>query len=403
MQEGGRTIAAMTATRRDWDVIVVGLGALGSAAVYWAATRPNTRVLGLEQFELGHANGASADHSRIIRLSYHRPDYVRLAKRAYETWAAVEAEARERIVTVTGGLDLWPSGATIPMSDYTGSLTAEGVPFELMDAPDVMRRWPQWRLDDDVTAMWQSRGGLADPYKGNAAHRRLAADRGATLVDQTPVTAIREVGGAYEVDAGGTTHGAGRVIVTADAWTNELLASFDRRLPLTITKEQVNYFAAPDPAAFAPDRFPVWIWMDEPSFYGFPTYGEAGPKVALDCGGQPTTPATRTFGRDEAAYQLVRGFLERHLPGALGPTIYTKTCLYTLTPDRDFVVDRVPDAPGVVVGLGAAHGFKFASVLGRVLAELALDGSSPSDPELGAFKIDRPILLEEAPATSWMI
>ena len=142
--------------------------------------------------------------------------------------------------------------------------------------------------------------------------------------------------------------------------------------------------------------------MNEPSFYGFPTYGEAGPKVALDVGGQPTTPATRTFERDEAAYQLVRGFLERHLPGALGPTIYTKTCLYTLTPDRDFVVDRVPDAPGIVVGLGAAHGFKFASVLGRVLVELALDGSSPSDPELGAFKIDRPILLEEAPATSWM-
>ena len=111
----------MTASRRDWDVIVVGLGALGSAATYWAATRPGTRVLGLEQFELGHANGASADHSRIIRLSYHRPDYVRLAKRAYEMWAAVEAEARERIVTVTGGLDLWPAGATIPKNDVASN------------------------------------------------------------------------------------------------------------------------------------------------------------------------------------------------------------------------------------------------------------------------------------------
>ena len=117
-------------TRRDWDVIVVGLGAFGSAAAYWASTRPGVRVLGIERFELGHANGASADHSRIIRLSYHRPDYVRLAKRAYETWATVEAEADERIVTVTGGLDLWPADPAIPQADYTGSLAAEAVPFE---------------------------------------------------------------------------------------------------------------------------------------------------------------------------------------------------------------------------------------------------------------------------------
>jgi sarcosine oxidase len=394
-----------TADRRDWDVIVVGLGALGSAAAYWASTRPGTRVLGLERFELGHANGASADHSRIIRLSYHRPDYVRLAKRAYTTWREVESEAGgDPIVTVTGGLDLWPADPAIPMDDYTDSLAAEGVPFERLDAAEVMRRWPQWRLRDDVTAMWQAKGGLADPFKGNAAHRRLATERGATLMDRTPVDAIRPLpGGAYAVDAAGTTYETARVIVTADAWTNELLASFDRRLPLTVTKEQVTYFAAPDPAAFGPDRFPVWIWMDEPSFYGFPTYGEAGPKTAQDCGGQPTTPETRTFERDDAAFQRVHDFMAEHLPGALGPPILTRTCLYTLTPDRDFVVDRLPEAPGVLVGLGAAHGFKYASVLGRVLVELAIDGSSPSDGELAAFGIDRPILLESAPATNWMV
>ena len=393
----------MTHDRRDWDVIVVGLGAIGSAAAYWASTRPGVRVLGLEQFELGHANGASADHSRIIRLSYHRPDYVRLAKRAFETWAAVEAEAGERIVTVTGGLDLWPADPAIPMADYTDSLATEAVPFEILDAAEVMRRWPQWHLPDDLRAMWQSRAGLADPYRGNAAHRRLAAARGATLVDRTPATAIREVGGAYEVQAGGVTHGAGRVILAADAWTNTLLADFDRRLPLTVTKEQVTYFAAADPAMFAPDRFPVWIWMDEPSFYGIPTYGEAGPKAAQDAGGQPTTPDTRTFDRDEAMYDRVRRFVETYLPAAAGPELLTKTCLYTLTPDRDFVVDRVPGAPGVIVGLGAGHGFKFASVLGRVLVELALDGGSPSDGELTAFRIDRPILLERDPATSWLV
>ena len=185
----------MTDGRRDWDAIVVGLGGIGSGAAYWLSRSLGAGVLGLERFEMDHANGASADHSRIIRLSYHRPDYVRLAKRAYETWAEVEAEAGEPVVTTTGGLDLWPADAVIPQSDYTDSLAAEDVPFELLDATEIRRRWPQWQIADDVTAMWQAQGGLADPFKGNAAHRRLATAHGATLRDRSPVTAIRDAGG----------------------------------------------------------------------------------------------------------------------------------------------------------------------------------------------------------------
>lgn len=393
----------MPTDRRDWDIVVVGLGGFGSAAAYWASTRPGVRVLGLERFGFDHDQGASADHSRIIRLSYHRPDYVRLARRAYATWEDVEAAAGVRVVTVTGGLDLWPADPAIPMAPYPASLAAEGVPFELLDAAETMRRWPQWHLDAGTTVMWQPDAGLADPYRGNAAHRRLAVERGATLLERTPVTAIRAVGGAYEVDADGQTHVAGQVVLTVDAWTNDFLAGFDLRLPLTVTREQVTYFACPDPAAFAPDRFPVWIWMDDPSFYGFPTYGEAGPKVAQDCGGLPTTAETRTFERDEAASRRVTDFLAARLPGAVGPPILTKTCLFTLTPDRDFIVDRLPDAPGVQVALGVGHGFKFASVIGRILAERAIDGSSPSDGDLSAFRIDRPILLEPDPPTSWLV
>jgi sarcosine oxidase len=390
--------------RRDWDAIVIGLGALGSGAAFWLSRSLGAGVLGLEQFELGHVRGASADHSRIIRLSYHRPDYVRLAKRAYESWAVVEAAADERIVTVTGGLDLWPADPGIPILDYTESLTAEGVPFELLDADEIRRRWPQWRLDDGVTGMFQAQGGLADPNRGNAAHQRAAVANGAMLLDRTPVQAIRDIGdGTIEVETTDGVHQAPRVILATDAWTNRLLAGFDRQLPLTVTKEQVTYFACPDPAAFAPDRFPVWIWMDVPSFYGFPTYGEAGPKAAEDCGGVPVDPDTRTFDRDEAAFERVESFMAAHLPGALGPPIYTKTCLYTLTPDRDFVVDRLPDHPGVVVALGAGHGFKYASVLGRIAAELAVDGETPSAGELDAFRIDRPILLEKDPPNSWMV
>ena len=394
----------MNETRRDWDAIVVGLGAIGSGAAYWLSRSLGDGVLGLERFELDHSNGASADHSRIIRLSYHRPEYVRLAKRAYETWAEVEAVSGERIVTTTGGLDLWPADAAIPKSDYTDSLAAEGVPFDLLDAQEIRRQWPQWRIADDVTAMWQAQGGLADPFKGNAAHRRLARAHGATLRQNAPVTAIRDAGGGdLEVATPQATYRTRRVVLAADAWTNGLLASFERRLPLTITKEQVTYFACPDPAAFAPERFPVWIWMDDPCFYGFPTYGEAGPKAAEDCGGRPVDPERRTFERDETAFRSVTTFLADHLPAAVGPPIYTKTCLYTLTPDRDFVIDRLPEQPGVSVALGAAHGFKFASVIGRILAEWSVDGRSPSEPDLGRFRIDRQILLEADPPTSWMV
>ncbi len=391
--------------RNDWDAIVVGLGAIGSGAAYWLSRRLGAGVLGVEQFELGHANGAGQDHSRIIRLSYHRPDYVRLARRAYEAWAEVEVESGTTIVTRTGGLDIGPREAAIPLDDYTRSMTAEGVPYEHLDGPEISRRWPQWRLGDEHHGLFQADAGIADPNKGNAAHQRLARAHGATLLEHAPVSRLRALqGGGIEVElADGSLHRAPQVVLAADAWTNDLLGSFDRRLPLTIIQAQVTYFAAPDPARFAPDRFPIWIWMDDPSFYGFPTYGEAGPKAAEDVGGDEVTPATRTFDRNEVGFTRLTEFLERHLPEHVGPEIYTKTCLYTLTPDRDFVVDRLPDAPGVLVALGAAHAFKFASVLGRILSELAVDGATPSAAEIERFTVDRPILLEANPVTSYLV
>jgi sarcosine oxidase len=390
--------------RTEWDAIVVGLGAIGSGAAYWLSRRFGDGVLGLEQFGFGHDNGASQDHSRIIRLSYHRPDYVRLAKRAYETWAEVEAASGATIVTRTGGLDVAPREASIPLDDYTRSMTAEGVPFEHLDAAEIMRRWPQWRLNDEHHGLFQAESGVADPIRANEAHQRLAREHGATLRDRSPVVGLRDAAGEIEVEtADRRVHRAGHVVLAADAWTNELLRHFDRRLPLTITKEQITYFACPDPAAFAPDHFPIWIWMDEPCFYGFPTYGEAGPKAAQDVGGDETTPDARTFDRDEAAFGRLEDFLARHLPGHIGPPIYTKTCLYTLTPDRDFVLDRLPDHPNVLVALGAAHAFKFASLFGRIAAELVADGGTPSQGEIERFRIDRPILLEANPVTSFMV
>lgn len=389
---------------RDFDAVVIGLGGIGSGAAYWLARRGGLRVLGLERFELGHDRGASQDHSRIIRRSYHTPGYVAMAGLAYEAWSLLEEEAGERLIIRTGGLDLWPEDAAIPMAPYLESLRASGVPFEELEGAEVMRRWPQWRLEDSVRAIFQEDGGIAPAARCNEAHRRMALEHGARLLDRSPVTAVRDDGaGELVVEvAGERLYRAGRVVLAVDAWTNELLRrDFGLCLPLTITQEQVTYFRASRPDAFSPLRFPVWTWMDDPSFYGLPAYGEAGPKAAQDCGGDPVGPDTRTFEPNAKAGALLRDFLGKHLPAALGPEILTKTCLYTLTPDRDFIIDAVPGHPGALVALGAAHGFKFASLLGRILADLACEGTTEVD--LGPFRIDRPILRMDDPPTDWLV
>ena len=386
--------------RHYYHTIIIGLGGLGSAALYWAARRLGAGVLGLEQFEIDHGRGGSQDHSRIIRLSYHTPGYVELAKAAYATWAEVEADAGQQLIFRTGGLDLWPAGSPFVMADYTGSMDATGVPYERLSAAETMRRWPQFHLTDDVTAIYQAESGIATPNLSNAAHRRLAVGYGATIRDNAPVTAVRPVGDELEVTAGGVVYRGQRLIVAAGAWSNNVLAHFGRRLHLTVTQEQVTYFHSPLVEEFFPDRFPIWIWLDEPCFYGFPVFGEAGPKAAQDVGGERVTADTRTFEPDAATLARTEAFLGRVLPGMLGPHILTKTCLYDMPPDRDFVLCRLPEQPNVSLAIGAGHAYKFASLIGRILSELAIDGQTGYD--IGPFHIDRPILLEENPVESFM-
>lgn len=385
----------------DFECVVVGLGGLGSGAAYWLSRRAGGEVLGLEQFELGHERGSSQDHSRIIRLSYHTPEYVRFAKAAYEAWAALEDDAGERLIVKTGGVDLYPDGAVISIDDYAKSLDAESVPYEVLDAAEAMRRWPQFHLTDDVVTMYQSESGIAPAARCNAAHRRMALEHGATLVEHAKVTAIRDAGGEYVVEAGGERYRCARVVICADAWTNHVLAHFGTSIPLTVTQEQVAYFATPDPDAFAPARFPIWIWMGDPSFYGFPVFGEAGTKIGRDVGGREVTAETRTFDIDAEYLAGLEGFMQTYIPDGLGPLIVAKTCLYAMTPDRDFVIDELPGRPGVFVAQGAAHAFKFASVIGRTLAELAADGRTGQD--LSPFAIDRPVLSMSDPPKSFMM
>ncbi len=388
--------------RREFDLAVVGVGGIGSGALYWASKRVGAGALGLERFELGHERGASQDHSRIIRLSYHTPDYVRFAQDSYAAWTELEADAGEKLIVRCGGIDLFPEGGLISKVDYTKSLDACGIDYELMDSAEVMKRWPQWGLADDVEVMFQDDAGIAPAAKCNDAHQRMARERGATIVDNSKVTAIRASGGGYELDTEGAgVFAAERLILCADAWTNELLAHFGHRINLTVTQEQVAYYQSFDLEAFAPERFPIWIWMDEPSYYGFPAYGEAGAKIGQDVGGREVTGDTRSFEVDPEYLARLDGFMQQHLPGGYGPHIKVKTCLYTMTPDRDFVLDFVPGERRAVVGQGAAHAFKFASVFGKSLVELVFDGRAESD--VSAFTIDREVLTMEDPPRSFMV
>lgn len=385
----------------DYRAIVLGLGGIGSAAAYWLSRRLGEDVLGIEQFEFGHARGGSEDHSRIIRLSYHTPGYVEFAKAAYQAWQTLEVESGEPVVLRTGGLDLASSSSVIGLDDYRTSMASAGVPFEELDADEIMRRWPQWRLSDDVTAIFQEQSGIAMATRANAAHRSMAIANGADLLDSAPVTSIREVGGEVEVVAGGEPYRAESLIVAAGAWTNRLLSHVGVEFPLDVTLEQVVYLDPLEPLAFHPSRFPIWIWMDVPCFYGFPIFGEPAVKVAWDRCEVLTDADSRTFDPDPEATAAIRAFTADHLPSANGGVRLAKTCLYTLTPDRDFVIDRVPGTKRIFTAIGAGHAFKFASLIGRLLCDLSLDEAT--DLDLSPFAADRAILKEENPVRSYMV
>ena len=389
---------------RTADVAVVGLGGLGSATAYWLARR-GVSVLGFEQFELGHVRGASHDHSRIIRRSYHTPEYVRLAAQAYDAWRAVEAESRQRMITITGGVDLFAPTAAIDHRTYTASLDAHSVPYEWIDGREIRRRWPVFAggqaITDDVMGVYSPQTGIVPAGQGTRVMQELAVARGAILHGNTPVLAIRPVDGEVDIVTDDGVTRVGSVVITADAWTNRVLANLDLQIPLAVLKEQVSYFPQSDLSRFAVGRFPVWIWMDDPSFYGFPVFGDMmAVKGAEDCGGREVDPDMRTFEADAKMEARLGAFMQR-LIGGSWTAPRTTTCLYTLTSDRDFVLDRLPGYPQVSIALGAAHGFKFASWFGRTLAGLAC--GEEAGPELAPFAFTRDSLHQPIDRAAWMV
>jgi sarcosine oxidase len=233
-----------------------------------------------------------------------------------------------------------------------------------------------------------------DAGKGNAVHVALARARGATVLDEAPVHGVRTVGDGVEVDTSVGTFSARKLVVAAGAWTNRVLGHLGYEILITCTQEQVTYFQTPYLREFAPDRFPVWIWHGGPdySFYGLPVYGAVGSKAGQDAGGDVVSVDTRTFDPNPRILANLRGFLERYIPRSLGPELYTKTCLYDMPPDREFVLGTLPELPQITFFCGAGHAFKFAGLVGRILGDLALEGHTRYPIE--AFSPDRPALTD---------
>ena len=386
--------------RNSYEAIVVGCGGLGSAALYWLSRGLGFSVLGIEQFRLGHQRGASQDHSRIIRLAQHQPEYAALAPDAYGAFHHIEDESGVKVVHKTGGLVIEATGERDPekvgsrnVDGYVAALERFGFDYEILEPGELMGRWPQFHFRGDERAVYQEDTGIVDARRTNAVHIALARARGAEVLEETPVRAVRPSGDGVEVVTDGEIYYADRVVVASDAWTNQVLAQTGTQVPLTVTQEQVTYYATPNLREFAPENFPVFMWHGAYNFYGFPIYGEVATKLGQHMGGHEVTADTRTFEPDPIRKARYHDFLSRRLPGFLGPELYTKTCLYTIPPDQNFVIDTLGEHPQISVAIGAGHAYKFAGLIGRILSELALDGKStyPIEP----FSIERPAITDK--------
>src|ERR1700730_4870455 len=384
---------------QQYRTIVIGCGAIGAATTYWLSRRLSGGVLALEQYQHGHSRGASEDHSRVIRHAYSRPEYTALTPAAYQSWNVAERGTGLQLVCRTGGVILAEDGraGAAYVAAAGAAVEAANLTFEQLTGIEVMQRWPQWGRPSEHIALHDPESGILDIRRATAAHIALARDRGATILANTEVTAIAESARGVTVTADGPGHSAGRVVLAGGAWNPVLLAMLGADLPITLTEEQVTYFATPKVAEFTPDRFGVFGYLaDDGLYYGFPVYGEVATKIGIDGAGPVVTPQTRIFARDEARVRRVLAFLERYLPAAVGPELYTRTCCYDFPPDRDFIADYVPGSQRVLVCAGARHAGTVAAPLGRVLTELALDGSSRFP--VSAFSATRPALSRPAQA-----
>lgn len=372
----------MPSAPSTYDVILIGMGAMGSAAC-WQLARRGVRVLGLEQFDIPHSRGSSHGFSRMIRLAYHEhADYVPLLRRAYENWHELESVSGQKLLHITGGVYAGPPGSD-RLARTSTAAESHGIPYERLSPAELTHRYAPFHLPDDYEILFEPSAGFLLPEKAIAAQVISALNAGAEIHAHEPVVSWQPLGtsGAGEgvsVTTSRGTYEAGRVVFCGGAWTVRLVQ--DLGVPLRVTRQTLGWTWPREPRLFELGKFPVWSIAreDGTSHYGFPMMPDnPGFKTAHHHRNDETTVDTvirDPLPGDEAD---IRYPISRFLPAAEGPLLGLRVCLYTNTPDAHFIVDTHPQDSRVVIACGfSGHGFKFASVMGEVLADLATEGKT---------------------------
>jgi sarcosine oxidase len=370
-----------------YDAIVLGLGGMGSATLFHLARR-GLRVLGLERFDLVHEHGSSHGLTRIIRLAYwEHPTYVSLLRRAYQLWRELEELSGERLLHITGSVDAGPAGGSV----FEGALKSSelhGLPHEVMDGAELHRRFPGYRLPREMRCLYQPDGGFLLPERCNVAHAALAHTHGAEVHCREPVLQWGATGGRVWVRTTRGRYEAGRLVVCAGPWAARLIPELDG---LAVPERQVLAWLQPArPEYFQPDAFPVFnLEAEEGRYYGFPSFMVPGFKFGkYHHRGEVVDPDGARLEPEPEDEDLLRAFARRYFPDGAGPALMLKACLFTNSPDRHFILDRHPDHPEVAIAAGfSGHGYKFCSVIGEIMADLARDGRTRHDIEF--FRLGR--------------
>lgn len=377
----------------SYDVIVVGVGGMGSATAFQLARR-GQRVLGLERFDIPHSMGSSHGISRIIRLPYYEhSDYVPLLKRAFVLWREIETLSGQELLVITGSIDAGREDGEL-FGGALASARLHGLPHEVLTGAEVNARYPGYNLPSTLRAVFQPQGGLLASERAIVAHVNAAMSFGAEIHARERVLGwdAHPGGEGVVVTTDRGRYEAGRLILTAGAWIGEL-ASIVRRL--AIAERQVLAWLHPKrPEWFTRERFPVFnIDVEEGRYYGFPIYEVPGFKFGrYHHRGENCAPDLLRREADQADEALLRQFADRYFPQGNGPTMALRACMFTNTPDEHFIIDHHPAHKQVVVASPCSgHGYKFCSVIGEILADLATgDGSTEHD--IGFLRLARPAL-----------
>jgi sarcosine oxidase len=372
----------------NWDVIIIGVGGMGSATAYHLAAR-DRKVLALEQHNIPHDLGASHGVNRIIRLAYAEdPRYVPMLRRAYRLWRELGRKVGERLLFITGGIDAGREDSWI----VRGSLEAckkHKLRHEILTASKLHKRFPGFCLPKTMVAVYQPQGGFVLSERSIVAHVSAALDLGAEIHAQEQVLDWNVRRGIVTVRTNRGSYRAGRLVITAGPWAAKVIKPLRG---IVKPERQVLLWVQPKrPELFRMGAFPVFYMQDgEEKFYGFPAYGIPGFKLGkyhhLKQQVDPDSMDRECHLRDE---KVLRKAIRRYFPDADGPTIAMKTCLFSNTRDEHFILDIHPAFPQVSIAAGfSGHGFKFCTVVGEIMADFALEGGSKHF-DLDLFRLDR--------------